>query len=281
MEESSCTTFDAARDITIVFGSVMCCHPFCCSLTLINDLFPPGVGSLRENRRAHDSLIVWCRPSRRNLGNTSAVARGKFRTSRSDGSSQRHLDQAIVRRVYRGQSSKKTKNSDLANQALTRVFHMFEDMPGEAPHSNAANDISALLSMYVNDELERAFTLPVVSVAFRWAREMPGAAVTFCRYQMDKAGSRAQMRAEVRSYDVTCSHQLVEHRFHVPCSRANRLHLLGDRGRGRSTGERSRCSPTSSKEGSPNDSITRRSASCKHDGKMISSEFRTFNEWTS
>ena len=51
--------------------------------------------------------------------------------------------------------------------SLTRVFHMFEDMPGESRDSNAANDLSALLSMYVHDQLERAFTLPVMSVAFR------------------------------------------------------------------------------------------------------------------
>ena len=51
--------------------------------------------------------------------------------------------------------------------------------------------------------------------------------------------------------------------------------------RGRSAGSRSRCSSTSSKEGSPNDSITRRSAGCRHDGKMISSESRTFHDWRS
>ena len=78
-------------------------------------------------------------------------------------------------------------------------------MPGESLDSNAANDISALVSVYVNEELERAFTLPLMSVAFSWSREMLGAVVTFCRYQMDTAGSRAEMRAEVWSYDVICS----------------------------------------------------------------------------
>ena len=82
---------------------------------------------------------------------------------------------------------------------------MFEDMRGESLDSNAANDLSALVPMHVNDQLERAFTLPVMSVAFSWSREMLSAVVTFCRYQMDTAGSRAEMRAEVQSYDVICS----------------------------------------------------------------------------
>ena len=90
------TTSDAARDITIVFGSVMCCHSLCCSFILVRDVFPSGMESLRGKPRARDSLVVWCRPSRRNLGNTSAVARGKFRTSRSDGSSQRQYEECIV-----------------------------------------------------------------------------------------------------------------------------------------------------------------------------------------
>ena len=105
------TTSDAARDSTIVFGSVMCCHSLCCSFILVRDVFPSGMESLRGKPRARDSLVVWCRPSRRNLGNTSAVARGKFRTSRSDGSSQRHLDQAIVRRVYRASPGKMVKTA--------------------------------------------------------------------------------------------------------------------------------------------------------------------------
>ena len=106
---------------------------------------------------------------------------------------------------------------------------MFEDMPGESLDSNAANDVSALVSMYANDELERAFTLPVMSVAFSWSREMLGAVVTFCRYQMDTAGSRAEMRAEVWSYDVICSTNWLNT---VSCVlfQANRLHLLDDSG---------------------------------------------------
>ena len=62
---------------------------------------------LRGKGRARYSLVVWCRPSRRNLGNTSEVARGKYRTSRLDASSQRHQEQAIVRRVYRASPEKK------------------------------------------------------------------------------------------------------------------------------------------------------------------------------
>ena len=72
------TTSDAARDITIVFGSVMCCHSLCCSFILVRDVFPPGVGSLQGAPRARDSLVVWCRPCRRNLGNTSAVCTRKI-----------------------------------------------------------------------------------------------------------------------------------------------------------------------------------------------------------
>ena len=71
--------------------------------------------------------------------------------------------------------------------SLTRVFHMFEDLPGESPDSNAANDISALDSEYVNEELESALILPAMSVAFSSSRGMLGPVVAFCRYQMDKA----------------------------------------------------------------------------------------------
>ena len=104
---------------------------------------------------------------------------------------------------------------------------MFEDMPGESLDSNAANDLSALLSMYVNDQLEKEFSLPVMSVAFRWPREMLGVAVTFRKYQLDKAGSRARMRADVQSYDVICSMSWLNT---VSCVQANRLHLLSDLG---------------------------------------------------
>ena len=89
--------------------------------------------------------------------------------------------------------------------SLTRVIHMFQDVPGESLDSNAANNNSAFVSMYVNEELERAFTLPVMSVALSWSREMLAALMTFCRYQMVTAGSYAELRAEVGSYDVICS----------------------------------------------------------------------------
>ena len=57
MEESSGTTFGAARDFKIVFGSVICFHSFCCSFILVSDVFPPGMGSLRGKWRARDSLV--------------------------------------------------------------------------------------------------------------------------------------------------------------------------------------------------------------------------------
>ena len=70
---------------------------------------------------------------------------------------------------------------------LTRILHMFTGIPGEPLDSNAANDTSAFVSLYVHDELETAFTLPVMSVAFSWSCEMLEAVVTFCKYQMDQA----------------------------------------------------------------------------------------------
>ena len=158
---------------------------------------------------------------------------------------------------------------------------MFEDMLGESLDSKAANDVSALVPMYANDELERAFTLPVMSVAFSWSREMLGALVTFCWYQMDTAGfARRDLRGslELRRH---LFHELVEHSFMCLVPRQIARNSWTTVARGRSTRARARCSSTSSKEGLPNDSITRRSASCKHDGKMISSEFRTFHDWTS
>ena len=120
------TTFGAARDFTIVFGSVICFHSFCCSFILVSDVFPPGTSSLRGKWRARDSLVEWCRPSRRNLGNKSAFAQGKYRSSRLNASSQRHLDQAIVRKVYRVGSGKCLKSDSACRhvgfQQVQEVF---------------------------------------------------------------------------------------------------------------------------------------------------------------
>lgn len=73
---------------------------------------------------------------------------------------------------------------------------MFEDTPGESLDSNAANDVSALVSMYINGELEKAFTLPIMNVVFSWSREMLAAVVAFCKFQVDKAGSRTGTRTK-------------------------------------------------------------------------------------
>ena len=120
--------------------------------------------------------------------------------------------------------------------SLTRVSHMFEDMLGESLDSKAANDVSALVSVYVNEELERAFTLPAMSVAFRWPREMLGAVVTFCRYQMDTAGSArrdARGSSELRRH---LFHELVEHSFMCLVPRQIARNSWTTVARGRSTG---------------------------------------------
>ena len=75
---------------------------------------------LRGKGRARYSLVVWCRPSRRNLGNTSAGARGKYRTSRLNAFSQRHLDQAIVPRVHRASPAKRQKRLGQSSSERTR-----------------------------------------------------------------------------------------------------------------------------------------------------------------
>ena len=43
--------------------------------------------------------------------------------------------------------------------SLSRVFHMFGDTPGEPLDPNAPNDISDVVSLYANEELEMGIHL--------------------------------------------------------------------------------------------------------------------------
>ena len=114
--------------------------------------------------------------------------------------------------------------------SLTHVLHMFEDLPLESLDSYAANDISALVSVYVNEELERAFTLPVMSVALSWSRETLGAVVTVLQVS-DGHGRLARRDArgssELRRH---LFHELVEQGCMCVVPRQISLHLLDDRG---------------------------------------------------